>query len=318
MNQVPKRLKLLVVETLMLTFLLSATCIAAPAAPAAAKLDKAKYPRIGLLVSRMGGAGFTSPLDITLQTSYAVSAPAGKTAKDSYLEDETRLKGLSPEYPLLYLEKRGGIFAFYSEQKYYKNITAAVYRSVGGLLAEKGYQVVDVREASRGWAKPLADMTIEQIAAALKGTVDALFVLHYTDYGDAVYDDQHSRKITRGFPALAFKAAAFDLATGERLLAAFPKHRINLYTLLQNDPEIKADPILSKKIRTLDSASADLPFTFGYWLRTRSSLVSASAQAVIFDLSEDEILAYALKYMRKGYKDYAWNETLAGLEKYLP
>lgn len=303
-------------------FLLPAVCLAAaPAQKSPAKFDKAKYLRVGLLVTRMGGAGWGVPADITLKTDYgnrtAVKNLDNSKKVDIYIEDEARLKQAVPDYPLLYLDKRGGLFRFHSEAKYYNNVTPQIWQSVSAMLTEKGYQVIDVRQASQGWTQPLAATTLAEAAAALKGTADALLVIHYTDYGDTYFDDQHIKRIEKGFSALYCKAAMFDITTGEKLIPFRSSYNILIRVVLPNDRRITADPELKKKIRTIDNPPAGFVYERGFSEREWKGVLFTGTRLTVYDFSAEEILQQALKCLRKGFAGGPEN-SWEGLESAIP
>lgn len=306
----------------ILALLLPAACLAAaPEQKPAVAFDKGKYPRIGLLVTRMGGAGWGSPTDITLRTDYAnrtaVKNLDNSKKVDVYIEDEARLKQAVSDYPLLYLDKRGGLFKFHSEAKYYQNITPQISQAVSGMLANKGYQVVDVRQAGQEWAKPIAEMTLAEIATALRGTADALLVIHYTDYGDTYFDDQHVKRIEKGLSALHIKVALFDVTSGEKLIPFRSPYNILVRVVLPNDRDILADPELKKKLRVIDNPPADFVYERGFSEREFKGVLFTGTRLTVYDFSAEEILRYALKCLRKGFvggRENSWE----GLESAIP
>jgi hypothetical protein len=185
------------------------------------------------------------------------------------------------------------------------------------MLTEKGYQVVDVRQAGQGWAKPVAAMTLAEVAAALKGTADALLVIHYTDYGDTYYDNQHLKRIEKGLSALLLKAALFDVATGEKLSPFRSAYNIWLRVILPNDRDILADPERKKKLRIIDNPPADLVYERGYSEREFRGVLFTGTRLTIYDFTAEETLGYALKCLRKGFvgnRETSWE----GLESAIP
>jgi len=175
-------------------------------------------------------------------------------------------------------------------------------------LSEKGYQVFNVNEISASWDKPLSEMSLEDIASICGDEADLLLVFHYTDYGDRNYNDQHAKVISKGLSVIGYNLAAFDPATKERVLMFTPQYHLAIYGTLLADPEIKGDPALKAKIKTVNSPKADVPFERGYWERTRSSVLVSNTQIVSFDgFTEDEIIQYAMKYITNGFKSAGAN-----------
>lgn len=311
--------KLCVCVCLLLLSIMPTICLAmSPNTLAPQEFDKSKYGRVGILITRTGGAGLGAPNEITLNTNYANRIPSKETnqPRDVYIETDSRLKEVIPEYPIAYSLKRGGLFKFTSEVNYYRNLSPIIQQTVSNTFREKGYQVIDVAGVSQAFNKPLSEMSIAEILTALKGSADALLVLHYTDFGNSYYDDQHVRRTDKGFSSLAYTLALFDVTTGEKLLKFEPFYTISIKNVLQNDQEIKANPELSKKLRYIDSPKED--FERGFFTRTRLGVWDATTTGMVFDVSEDDIIQCVMKYIRKGFKLENYNKWMGGLEQKIP
>ncbi len=269
--------------------------------------SKEKYKRIALLVVRVGNLTHNGcPVPIILDTDYSIRTPqVGSTflqypAKvDVYIEDEDRLRESLPAYPNYTLH---GLTV---KVKYFKNITPQIYKTVSGLLAEKGYHVVDVKEVAASWPKKISEMKISEIVEALKKDVDAVLVMHYADIGyyyvwsrdRAPLIDYYAWKCAKleltGFVKLEYVVSMFDAYTKEKVVH-YKSNNPLMATAMAEDPEIKNNPELAKKIKT-----------------------EASCDRVNHSFTDDEVINFAMRYLSKGIhvKDrVSWK----GLEEVMP
>jgi hypothetical protein len=280
--------------------------------PEIQKIEKGKYARVALLVSRMGGY---LPSEISLETNYA--EPLIENIKKLnlrlegfYIEDNSCLSRLKEVYPLMSQIKRGGLLAFLDETFYYRNITPEITNYLSKWLSEKGYQVIDVNEISRHWDKRLYEMSIKDIASNFKDYADLLLVFHYTDHGNRNYNDQRTKLMTKGLSIIAYNFAGFDLTSKERVLMFAPQTMLSVYHVMLSDPEIKSDPALKEKIKIVNSPKADFQFERGLWERSRTSVVISGTQATSFDgFTEEEIIRYAIRYIINGFSLHSFKNV---------
>jgi hypothetical protein len=259
--------------------------------------NKGVYKRVGLLVVRVGNQKCRLPLPITSQTNYANrrSEPAtgrwdsSDAAFDVYIEEEARLHESLPGYPYCYRRDNGAY------TKFYRNITPQLSGHLGQMLTTKGYEVVDLRRTALGWDKPISEMTVDEILGRSRGTVDAVFIFHYSDRGDVFgYVAQREREFSStGFSALGYSGAMFDVATNERILSFRPKffRTENITRVIAADPEVRADPLQSGKV-----------------------LKSGDDAAI--SMSDEEVVEHVAKYICHGVK-WGWNEW-TGLDAVVP
>ena len=222
-------------------------------------IDKTRYKRVGVLVTRMGNEVYSGVSPIILQTNYtnrrSVTQPylaLSEKFVDVYIEEEGRLKESIPNYPKYKSSAGENIGPLYKASQYYfKNITPQLFAHVSQLLTEKGYEVVNLRQVSKDWNKPISEMTVDEIIEKSRGVVDAIFIFHYMDVGDSFQSlnaVSTSYVQTKGFGFLSYTVAMFDVATKERILSFRPAWPYRISAVLVNDPEILADPALKQKV----------------------------------------------------------------------
>lgn len=279
--------------------------------------NKAKYKRIGVLVVRTGNVeSWSGAPPITLETDYArrVSRPWKSESEPSinvFIENEVRLLESIPNYPHF---KPLGRFVY---QKYYGNISPQIRRNVLEILKNKGYSTVDVAEFSKSWSRPYSEMTVADILESLKDKCEALFILHYVDFGPYEYDDIRSQSKCEGFSSLAYTVSMFDIATRERIVFV-DDMRITPYYAIAGDPEIMSNPKTADKV-VKKSYKSPQYYTGGSIYRQGAS--------ISLSFTEEEIIALVMKYIRKGieYKyfydsgdsDYM-DVSIRGLEHIIP
>jgi hypothetical protein len=276
--------------------------------------EKSKYQRVAILVCRMGGAGYDLPVPITLGTNYANRTPKPQSPAsfkrnkvDVFIDDEQRLHESVPGYPLLATTKIPKY-----EAQYYANITPSIYQMVDSVLTSKGYQSSELRKISAGWEQSFSEMTVKDICGRLKGMVDALLILHYTDCGDVSLDTVKMVRIEKGFSSLSYSIAMFDIQTGERLLNYETTFGLNVHTLMTKDPQMKE----RDRIEIIPDAKPEVTFERGFSIKERGILLIPETTVYIFHFSDDEVVEYAMNYLQNGYKDDIWDIT--GLEKLIP
>ena len=261
--------------------------------------NKLAYKRVGLLVVRVGNqAGCFGPVPITLQYNYAnrlSEKPSGFFVKsdthDVYLEEEGRLRESLPSYPYCSHLVDG------SYVKFFGNITPQLSSHIGQLLGGKGYEVVDLRKIATAWDKPISEMTVDELLGRSRGTVDAVFILHYSDRGDfLVKREGYERASGTGFSHILYAGAMFDVATKERTLSFDPRFLSsrNIVEAIAHDPEILADPARRGKVIASDKEGEPTRILF----------------------SDEEVVQLAAKYICHGAK-WGWNEW-TGLDVIVP
>jgi hypothetical protein len=163
------------------------------------------------------------------------------------------------------------------------------------MLATKGYEVVDLRRIALGWNKPISEMTVDEILGRSRGTVDAVFIFHYSDRGDVLGYVAERKTSSTGFSALGYSGAMFDVATKERILSFRPKlfRTENITQVIAADPEVRADPLQSGKV-----------------LKTERVWDAA------ISMSDEEVVEHVAKYICHGVK-WGWNEW-TGLDAIVP
>lgn len=277
--------------SIILNLFLFTGCATLQSSQISPNFDKNRLKRIGLLVCRVGSfhSGVIAP--IVLETDYSNRIPkrelsAGmlylKEHKDVYIETDSRIKESFPDYPK--------IRNAYLRETFFKNITPDVYRVVEACLSSKGYLVTDVMGASSAWNKPLSEMTVAEILSRLKGSVDALFVFHYMDMA-----------VDGMFAEIMYNISIFDLSKNERVLyfnSRWPYPFI--IEAIHKDPSVPAGTITKEKVSdsSSDKGKAGSP---------RERYVYKH------NMSSDEIVGYALKYMRYGFPPGAGSEFRPGL-----
>ena len=247
------------------------------------KLTRERSGRLGLLVVRVGNKSYVGAADVNLKTSYANRVPKEGKA-DIYGEDEARLKEAIPSYPEYKPSRVPSI-----RDRYFRNITAPLRDGIRQALMEKGYEVEDVMAAAAGWTRPLADLTVAEVCAALVGRCDTLLVVHYMDQGDSFYDAVNVRRECFGFSGFSVAVAAFDVRSGERLLRY--QTSIGVIDALAADPAIQADPERKAKVTVTESHGTSLGIFRG--ARTDRTLRCT--------LDEAEVIGRVVGYACRGY-----------------
>jgi hypothetical protein len=279
----------------VLIFLFTSGCAGFKTYEIAKDFNKPRHKRVGLLVARMGNRVYSGVSVITPQTNYANRIPRSQSTAsfsedfvDVYIEDDNRLRESLPDYPDYSTDGLSNIGSLRKQYtRYFKNISPQVYESVSRLLTEKDYEVINVKEQSRSWSKPVSEMTIADICAQLQGTVDALLVLHYMDVGDSyLYTVTNESKDT-GFSALSYTISMFDVASRERLLFFRPLFPYRIGVAMAHDPEIISNPALKDKILLLETTE-------------RHGLASTTNTTFSYSLSDEEIIHLTMKYVCHG------------------
>lgn len=258
--------------------------------------DKIQYNRVGIIVNRMGNIqdnfGMIMPADLTTDYSIRESIPydweSESEPRDVYIGNIKRINESLPNYPEYEPESR------YKYIKYYKDITPQIYNIIDQVLTEKGYSVIDITAAEKEWTKPISEMVISNIIEQLKGTADILFVMHYMDKGASLWDDIATRRETSGFTGLKYTISMFDIVNMERVVF-LELEEIAPGFDIASDPEILSDQTLSSKVQRVGD---------NYQL----------------SLTEDEIIAFVMRYMRQGltYLDGNDTRTIKGLNEIIP
>lgn len=298
----------------LITLILS-TSVAAGVNQALPKdFDKAKYPRIGYLVCRMGVTklGLIDPITPDLDFAYRPASGKSRSGQKNFLiDDEQRLREAVPEYPL-----SGTSSTPKARRNYYRNLTVPIIGELQTMLTRKGYQAIDVRQAAAGWDTPWSEMTVRAIGERLRGTVDALLVLNYIDAGEYRYETPMIDRIEQGFSHLYFASLLLDIQTGRVLLANAQTMGIAVTDAIASDPEVQADPEKRKRVEELKDVSRDFPITQGYYAKERKNLLIKCESAVIIRLPEEEVLQLVLKYLLRGSKQKYGD--VPGLETLIP
>ncbi len=249
---------------------------------------KSNFNRIGLFVVRVGNLEDVTPAHITLETDYSIRKPkfvfddfllSTKEKVDVYIDEEKRLKESFPNFP--YYEYNAD-----SKVQFFRNITPEIYGTVQEVLHNKGYQVVNIRALSKNWQTPISEMTINEIIDASKGQFDAILIMHYKDTGP-VERSYLQINNSEGFSGFAYTLSIFSIETKEKLLfLSENSFRPLLWTII-NDPDVRSDPVAKQKLwveeRTYPSGTSIMHYSY----------VSSS-------FTEDELIQYVLKYMKKG------------------
>jgi len=191
------------------------------------------------------------------------------------MEDDSRLRDTFPDYPRIRNGYPVGV-------TFYKNITPQIYNVVEACLVDKGYKVTDVLGMSRSWRKPVSEMTIGEIISQLREHVDSLFVLHYLD---TAMDGK--------FSGLTYNFSMFDVSSNDRILYfnrgwAYPF----ILEAISKDPSVPPGKIT----RTKASETGREESQYGGKAR-----ITTSTYSYQHAMPEEEIVNYALKYMRHGF-----------------
>jgi len=254
------------------------------------------------------------PGPITQEFDYANRNPKLQSKSDSklkgtdiYIDDEKRLKEVIPEYPLIAKSEQSPKF----EYRYYKNISPQIYQAISALLSNKGYQANDLKKIGADWEKPYSEMTVAGICIALKGTVDALLVFHYTDCGYSYVAEAGWERIDQGFSKFAHKIAMFDIQTGAQLLE-YGAPLINLNSALYREYDRK-NPALKGRLEIFSNPQNEIQYDQGYWLKEKKGFFSVS-HIYMHRYSEEEMIDILTRYISKGNSTF----NVIGLERLIP
>jgi hypothetical protein len=219
---------------------------------------KTKYAKVGVLVTRMGHFHSSKLTRISADTDYAVRKPTYQADaiapqyQDVYIESDERIRQSLPDYPK-YVSEGGPI----EDERYFGNITPQILEVCTALFRGRGQGVVDVREAAKPWDHPLPESKIGKILQNLRGTVDALFVLHYMDVGYlSASDIEQKGEYRGGLVRLDDSIAMFDVATGERVLYRDARPLL-VASRLAHDEKIVNDPKFKGRIAGKDTDTSD-------------------------------------------------------------
>jgi hypothetical protein len=255
---------------------------AALSVPLAAKEPKtislAAFPRVALLVCRMGAPDGVLK-DIGVETDYATTVASAK--QSLYIEDEARLKAAFPEYPRMFTSRVPKM-----EMGFYRNLTQPITGVMKALLQERGKTVVDVRDLTESLDR------ISAILPRLQGQAEALLVAHYMDSANGVYDAVNVARTDRGFSSLVMKLALFDVATGQRVVGK--EISFNPLAIVSVDPGQKA----RVEVKAVDK---DFSLDQGFLTKERRGLFFSISTATLITGSAEELEALALGYLRTGY-----------------
>ena len=278
--------------------LISVSCSLPKTYEISPELVAGKYQRVGILVMRMGNYYPETPAPVTIQTDYAVRTPKAQSTMglsvdkvDVCIEDESRIPEVFPDYPIFKSRMAPTVQA-----KFFGNISSQIYAGASNVLLKKGYQVVDVKELSQAWTRPIMKMTIADILAALSQDADALLVVHYTDIADYYYNAVNVVLDSKGFSYLDYTVSMFDTAAKKRVLYYDPMGSVLITKAMINDPDIAPDSGVLQKI-IINENSIPLGFFNRY---DRSKMVSIDKFSVRYELEDAQVIGYALKYFAKG------------------
>jgi len=277
-----------------------------------------KYRSIGLLIVRMGNYYPGTPALITLKTDYSVRTPKTQSTLglsedkvDVCIEDESLIQKSLPDYPNFKTRSTPKTVA-----KYFKNITPRLYQNTLKVLSRKGYRLFDIRQLSNAWSKNLYEMTVNEMIDELKGKVDAILIIHYTDIGDYYMNAVNIILDSKGFSWLDYTMSMFDVSTKERIMNYTPSTVLIAKAML-NDVEIPPDAGILQKIK-INEKNIPLGFYNRYDL---SKMVSIDKLKIRYDFSDDEIIRYAMKYFSKGISyetESGFNIDWKGLDEVIP
>jgi hypothetical protein len=253
--------------------------------------SKQHIQRVGLLVTRVGNLTAGSPAPITLQTDYSRRTPKPQStfgispdSVDVYIEDDDRIAESIPTYPKYGSAPLQNIGAIRKETiEYFRNITPELYAGISKVFREKGYQVINVRELSKSWDKPLSEMTIEQILDHTAPSVDALAVFHYMDTANSDFYAITVKAKTNGLAWIDFTLAVFDSKTKEKLLFFSPS-TCNVQTAIAHDQNILSDPKYKDRISVEEHEGYNKQYSL----------------ALSHRLTEAELVDIAVKYICHG------------------
>lgn len=254
--------------------------------------NKQQIQRVGLLVTRMGNVTVGSPAQITLETDYSLRTPKPQStwgvttnSVDVYIEDDDRISESIPTYPKYGSAPLQNIGPIRKEsEEYFRNITPELYAGISEVFMEKGYQVIDVRNLSKSWEKPLSEMTIKQILDHAAQDVDALAVIHYRDYANSYLYAITVNIKSEGLSWIDFTLSIFDSDTKEELLFFSPS-TCNVQTAIAHDQNILSDPKYKDRISVSEYESYNK---------------EESSMTISHQLTDEELIEIAVKYICHG------------------
>lgn len=207
-------------------------CVLLLGMPATAKkIDPSVYPRVGILVCRMGNSMPISPMPkISVETNYAERQPTNNA--NVCLESKERLQEVFPDYPVYPGSNSAHAVCCY------RNMSEPLTRHLTESFRRSGFTAVDMRQFARDQSLALFDITIAGILGKCAGTMDALFVMHYLDVGTMKVDRLGVKASNAGFTSLLYGVALFDVRSGKRLFYHSPLLAIGVTNVLAFDEAI--------------------------------------------------------------------------------
>jgi hypothetical protein len=241
-------------------------CASAPAYVVSKKLSKQNYPRVGILVSRMGSLYPGDLARISPGIDYARRRPRkpnywglDEEKLNVLIENDQRIKESIPTYPLYRNRTR-----INENAQFYRNISQPLYGMLKSIFQGKGYEVVNLRELAKNWQPLYSELRIEEIIKKAQPDMDALLVMHYIGMKDHSYryhlgsveQTGNTKVVSRttvsgrcaGFFKLFYSVAMFDAATRELLLSVHVDDGIQV-----RGPQDRKSPesILAALIKTI-------------------------------------------------------------------
>lgn len=253
-------------------------------------ISLAAFPRVALLVCRMGSPDGVLK-DITLETDHSATVASAK--QSLCIEDETRLKTLFPQYPRMHSSRVPKL-----EMDFYRNLTQPITGVFKALLQERGKTVVEVQALDR----------VGTILPRLQGQADALLVVHYTDGANGVFDAVNIARTDRGFSSLNVKLALFEVAGAKRL--AGKEISFNPLAIASVDPGLKA------KVE-VKSVEKDFTFEQGFLVKERRGVFFSTSTATLISCTPEELEALAFGYLKSGYDGPSMVHRFQGLDQIL-
>jgi hypothetical protein len=288
--------------------------------------SKTRLKTMGILVVRVGGQ-HTFNMSMALPTpktdcanrvpktaSPAFDGGFGPPPIPVYIEEENRLRESFPFYPKTSNEPHRTLMGSYTTE-FYANLTPRFYAMVENILKRKGYATVDIKNASKTWAKPISESRVEEIIDNALPAADALLVLQYMDIGKSYsveYAGINNRLERRGYMDIEYNVAIFDCKTKERVLSFCKDHFAALVVAMENDPDIMSDPLKRGKIRSDTQSSSD---NIGFTKH------SAESRSISVAFTDEELIDFLVKYIEKGivYDLKGWGRVKwTGLDELLP
>jgi hypothetical protein len=282
---------------------------------AAADLNLKAYKKIGMVVARVGNLTILGcPAHITLETDYAntkaetvVHMLFDFASKDVCIEKEERIKAAFPHYP--YWEMWHNKLRW---EKYYKNLTPLMEQTVSESLSQTGFEVMNLKQAFQAKSLDSLEMKVKDIVAAAQDLCDAVLLFNYTEMGDNYsdttlmlatgYGSEGGYKGGRGLKFLMYSFALFDVQKSQRVLSVW-SNGVLVPQMLQYDPDIQNDPRLAGRIKSTSKSGSNY-----------------KSESVEYTFTEEEILAFTMKALRRGYrykeKPNQKEEKTMGLDDY--